>query len=284
MRILLFSEQLTTLNLRECSHQTPSSLSTNDTDHTIKATITDHAGQDITSSFEVRLFVDPSRPSNDTVATNSSHDDSLMGRREAYFSRQITYCLTPGSTFVSSECTPVDNKPGSLQSYTIACHRTFNMYHPYTGDFMHSQTMLVRRSGHCWHDEMCRDGYGHELVDRIGPKVANCIHKKHYRAVKAPIGLKLDKQSVLHELEGKRLSMVVSKADESTPLEVDTFDVKSLVATGGVVEDDILNKCRDCMGLETQQFKQGVDGLKAEATLLTSGAVAAASILWIALL
>ena len=230
------------------------------------------------------VFYDPSAPRNDTIHTNGSNDDSLMNRQTPVY-RQMTHCLNPSTTFVSSECTPADDEPGSLQEYSITCHSTKNVYHPYTGEFMYSTQVPVRRSGRCWFDEVCLNGYGpgNELVNSIGLKHASCVNRRGFQSVKPPIGLKLDKQSVVLSLEGKRLSMVVSKADESTPMEVDLFDVETRGAAAEDKNGGSSDKCRDCMDLETHQFKKGVESLKAETTLLTTGA-AAAGILWMALL
>ena len=84
--------------------------------------------------------------------------------------------------------------------------------------------------------------------------------------------------------------MVVSQPDGNTPLEVDKFTMQPLVAhdntgTGDertAVTPGVQSQCRDCMELETQQFVKGTERLKAQATLLTTGA--AAGILWLALL
>ena len=83
----------------------------------------------------------------------------------------------------------------------------------------------------------------------------------------------------LLDLEGKRAQMVVSQVDGTTPLEVDTFDVETLNATGNAVQS---KKCRDCLELKTDTFGPDIDGLKAEVTLLTTGAIA--GILWLVVL
>ena len=83
--------------------------------------------------------------------------------------------------------------------------------------------------------------------------------------------------------------MVVSQPDGSTPLEVDRFAVEPVIGTGQLgtngggtaVVAGVQSQCRDCMELETQQFVRGTEGLRAQATLLTTGA--AAGILWLAL-
>lgn len=260
------------------------SSSTDDIAQAINATVTDHAGHDITSSFEVMVFYNPSSPRNNTPRTNSSMDDGLANRDVGVF-RQINYCMVPGTTFVHSECTPTDNNNvANIRSYDTTCHRTKNMYHPYTGEFLYSRPVVVRRNGHCWHDEVCVNGYGpgNELISSIGMSIATCVNRKMFHVVK-PIGLKLDKAALARSFEGKRLSMVVSKTDESTPIEVDTLDVEAKGASMGDADGAGVGRCKGCADLETQQFKKGVESLKAEAKMLTTGA-AVAGILWMALL
>ena len=77
--------------------------------------------------------------------------------------------------------------------------------------------------------------------------------------------------------------MLVSKPDQSTPIEVDTFDVEAEVAgNGDTASPGTVDKCRDCMDLETQQFKKGTESLKAGATMLSTGAIA--GVLWLAVM
>ncbi len=77
--------------------------------------------------------------------------------------------------------------------------------------------------------------------------------------------------------------MVVSKPDLNTPLEVDKFNVEAEVIGNDDIKDSgALDKCRDCMELETQQFKKGTESLKAEARLLTTGVMA--GVLWLAVM
>ena len=143
----------------------------------------------------------------------------------------------------------------------------------------------VQRDGECWRNEICIDGYGpgNELVSSVGLKHANCVDRRDFHLVKAPIGLKLNKQRLMRTLEGKRLSMVVSKVDESTPLEMETLDVEAEGAATGDAKGGRIDKCRDCVDLETQQFRKGTESLKADARMLTTGA-AVAGILWLALI
>lgn len=122
-------------------------------------------------------------------------------------------------------------------------------------------------------------GSNSELLDRFGVKYANCVNRALFYSSKALLGLKLDKDSLLQSLEGKRLSMVASKIDERTPLQVDTFGVVSRGVSG---KGGGIDKCRDCMELETEQFRKGTESLRAEARMLTTGAVA--GVLWLALM
>ena len=75
--------------------------------------------------------------------------------------------------------------------------------------------------------------------------------------------------------------MVLSKPDQMTPLEVDTFDVEvgvdGQVASDGTVKSK--DYCRDCVDLKTDVFGPKTDSLRAQTTLLTTGA--AVGILWL---
>ena len=136
---------------------------------------------------------------------------------------------------------------------------------------------------------MCINGQSPSdgALDGHGVKFAFCVQRSAFQKFaptsKGPLRLKLDKTALMKELEGKRLSMVASKPDQSTPMEVDTFNVEADVADNGDTKDPGPgDSCRDCMELESQQFKKGTKGLKAEARMLTTGAVA--GVLWLAIM
>ena len=145
----------------------------------------------------------------------------------------------------------------------------------------------MRRDGHCSSDEVCINGGSLAeggFEDHVGLKYAYCVKRIAFYSVsaKSPLGLKLNKQNLVNDLEGKRLSMIVSKKDMSTPLEMDTLNVEVEGAGSGSGEAGGIDKCRDCMDLETEQFRKGTDSLKAQARMLTTGAVA--GVLWLALM
>ena len=74
--------------------------------------------------------------------------------------------------------------------------------------------------------------------------------------------------------------MVMSGVDGATPIEADTFDIMSWIDE--VIDPDKSmkeNKCRDCMSLKADRLAADTKALKAEATLLTTGAMA--GILWL---
>ena len=141
----------------------------------------------------------------------------------------------------------------------------------------------VRRDNYCSSDEICING-ANPGYDYAGLKYAYCVKRQAFQAIpaKPPLGLNLNKNKLKEEFNGKRLSMVVSKDDMSTPLEMDTLNVEAEVMGSESGETGGIDKCRDCIELETEQFRKGTESLKAQARMLTTGAVA--GVLWMALL
>ena len=87
-------------------------------------------------------------------------------------------------------------------------------------------------------------------------------------------------------LDGAMASVVVSKGDGLTPVEVKMFDVEARISAdgaGGASDTGEKRwqskKCTDCLDLETDAFAKGTDLLRMQTTLLTTGAVA--GILWL---
>ena len=152
--------------------------------------------------------------------------------------------------------------------------------HPVTGQHYATFPVLKTRTGHCNNDEICVDGLGRGGGSRYGPhSVASCVSTQYFVRMIRNAGKPTGERQPLLDLGGKQARMVASKADGTTPLEVDTFGVVAVDAMGEAVQS---NKCRDCMELKTDKFEPKTDGLKAQATLLTTGAVA--GILWLAVL
>ena len=93
------------------------------------------------------------------------------------------------------------------------------------------------------------------------------------------------------DLQGKSAYAVLSKADKSTAIEVDTFDVDAWV-DGGLVNEEKSSlgasgqrkKCRDCFDLETAVLGPKTDGLEVQAKLLTAGQLAVGGFLWLAVM
>lgn len=255
----------------------------------INATITDHAGHDITSSFKIMLFEEPSPIPPANLSTRNF---------VPALSRPIDHCHGHGgvTVFISSECKPEDGVPGSLQAYKTTCHRMVEPYDPWTGTsdgpFAAGGEYPTFRDGHCADSEICVDGLGVQR-SRSGHRMASCVSTQsfvHLAETMLSANRSRDKSRLrTTELEGKMLNMMFSDSNGNTPLEADTLSAKPIFASdhlgadgeGAAFHDDSLQKCRDCMGLETQQFQKGVEGLKTQVRLLTTGA--AAGILWLAL-
>ena len=188
---------------------------------------------------------------------------------------------------MSSTCKPEPGKPGSMQAYVTFCHRIVEAYDPWTGLPDGQADVPSYRNGHCRDDEICVNGLG-PTKSTSGHRMATCVGVEYFtRMISYNQGNKSRQKT---ELEGSRASMVVSQPDGNTPLEVDTFAVEPIAAAdhlgadgeGAATVHSLQSKCRDCVELETQQFAKGTEGLRAQATLLTTGA--AAGILWLAVL
>ena len=192
--------------------------------------------------------------------------------------------------FISSECRHEPGKTGSMQAYRTFCHRIIEDYDPWTGEsngtFAHVPSF---KYGHCQDNEICVNGLGAQEAPS-GHRVATCVSIEYFTRM---IQYSQDRGNGSRSqtaLEGSMASMMVSKPDASTPLEVDNFAVEPVIATdhmgadgeGATAVQSVWSRCRDCVELETQQFEKGTEGLTARATLLTTGA--AAGILWVFLL
>ena len=79
-------------------------LSRNDPSPAINATIVDHKGLDITSSFQIMVY----RDSEHLASLNNFSD---RRRQPATLSRPIMYCPTPNCVFIDSICTYGDGEP-----------------------------------------------------------------------------------------------------------------------------------------------------------------------------
>lgn len=144
--------------------------------------------------------------------------------------------------------------------------------------------------GHCRDTEMGIEGRGGpKSQSPSGRPMATCVRTDFF--IRFDYNPKPENRSRLQtELAGSVASMMISKADGNTPVEVDTFAVEPVAAAdqqgasgeGTSAVHRARSRCRDCVELETQQFEKGTEALKAQATLLTTGA--AAGILWLALL
>lgn len=82
-------------------------------------------------------------------------------------------------------------------------------------------------------------------------------------------------------LEGKQASIVISNADETTPLGVRSMEVDTAVGESTTL---IEKTCRDCLELRTKNLAPDTNRLNVEATLIATGTGVAAGVIWVALL
>lgn len=167
-----------------------------------------------------------------------------------------------------------------MQAWDMSCFTPRDHFDPKTKQYNPRFPSFIQRVGRCDDDEVCVNGLGRGGGSRYGQhSVASCVKTQYFTRMVSNAGKSAGERHSIVDLEKKRVQMVVSKTDGSTPLEVDTFDVQALDAMGNTVQS---KKCRDCKQLKSDPLEPQTDGLKVEATLLTTGAVA--GILWLAIL
>ena len=279
-----------TLESRDIDKYSPSN-----SNPTINASVFDHAGNDLTSSFQVMLYSEPE-------IINKS---SLPGRGLAMtsLSRPISGCAgleTRGAQFVRSWCTAKETG-GSMQTYSYQCRLNDDGGDGGGGGGRGSSISIAQthnRNGRCEDEEICIDGKGGGK--RKGGRMAFCVSKQLFvryvlrgeYANAEPRGMELN-------LEGREAAALFSQSDGATPLEVDTLGIEagrtststSTSTSTGTGIDQVPAapgqsiQCRDCIELNTDNLAPRTDYLKTEAKLLTTGASAAAmGIMWLALM
>ena len=266
---------------------------------TISASIFDHAGNDLTSSFQVMLYNEP----------EVSNITSLSGRGLAAttLSRPISGCAgleTRGAQFVRSWCTAKDNG-GSMQTYSYQCRVNGGGGGGGGGRGSGSTISIPQthnRNGRCDDEEICVDAKGGGK--RRGGRMAFCVGKQSFvRYILR--GAYADAEPRVNLLAGREVAALFSQPDGATPLEVDTLGIEagssssststSSITGGGQVLAPAAGtpgqsiQCRDCIELNTDILAAKTDFLKTEATLLTTGAATAAAaatmgIMWLAVM
>ena len=163
-----------------------------------------------------------------------------------------------------------------MQDWEVSCYLIKAYYNHRNRKYFPTFPAPIRRSGRCNGDEICVNGLDRQHGQR---SPASCVRTDYFTRMISNSGKPAGERAPLSDLEGKRAQMVVSKLDGTTPLEVDRFDVKTFNATGNTVQT---KECHDCLQLKTDTFGPDTNSLKAEATMLTTGAVA--GILWLAVM
>lgn len=165
----------------------------------------------------------------------------------------------------------------------MACYLMKGYSKPRNRKFYPGIPISIRLKGQCNENEICVDGANGVSGDgwnRLGRRsIASCVRKDYFTRMISMSGKAADERSPLSDLNGKRAQVVVSKLDETTPLEVNKFDVETFNAKGDTVQR---KECHDCLDLSTDKFGPDLKGLKAEATLMKAGVTA--GIIWVAVM
>ena len=158
---------------------------------------------------------------------------------------------------------------------------------------------LFSETGMCAPDEICVDSiyavsYLSDLV-----LTANCVNIKYFKDKLPPEDLPKDEDEGAagssSELAGKTASVVVSKDDNQTPLQVQgidmsLYDISESDSSSGLESNEdaaILqeNNCTDCFELRTTKaFTEQAGDLKLELNLMGAGSAALTGVLWVALM
>ena len=214
-----------------------------------------------------------------SAINGSLNNGSLLPRGFVGGYRPITNCYD--SFFVESHCTPQNDRPGTLQSYSITCAHYVDHHDPFSGLYQQSHVVHRHRGGFCDSDEICMNGLGGVFVYPRLRQYANCVKRSMFDGTMYGPGEGESKQRINRVLEKggyQGAYMVMSDSDGTTPTEVDTFNIDAWPEIGSKQSE----KCRDCMNLQTDAVKSDIKALKAQARLLTAGA--AAGILWLGLM
>ena len=78
----------------------------------------------------------------------------------------------------------------------------------------------------------------------------------------------------MEKLGRKTARMIVSHADESTPMRVRDIDLKADIAEKATARGSEVQEraCQHCFKLSTQRFEEGTDFLKTQASLMSATA------------
>ena len=253
----------------------------------------------IALNFQTKIYVQPQIVSLDGLSNRG-----IMGER------RITTCTAPMSSFHHSHCRHREDVSGSLREYIIWCRHTDPTLtftgRPFPAAVTAMATVepmddlsLFSETGMCAPDEICVDSiyavsYLSDLV-----LTANCVNIKYFKDKLPPEDLPKDEDEGAagssSELAGKTASVVVSKDDNQTPLQVQgidmsLYDITESDSSSGLESNEdaaILqeNNCTDCFELRTTKaFTEQAGDLKLELNLMGAGSAALTGVLWVALM
>ena len=218
------------------------------------ATVFDHNGNDITSSFIVMVYHQPSTTPYITGTGN-----------------ELENPCPAGEMFINSHCDPEAGGDNAMQKYIYTCRRIESTYSAVTGMATGTRPVFHIKHGDCNPFEVC-------ITTRRPRLLATCVDSFDEYTIKNDGVIRPKLAGATFNLEEMTMYAAVSEDDRSTPLPLDKLNVAALAEN-----INVQNKtCIDCVDMSTDTFGPKTDSLKVEATLLTTSAMA--GILWLGFL
>lgn len=252
----------------------------------INVTITSTNGTDLTTQVKTMIYREPKIVADtdlnarwDTPGLSRPQNICPIREGEAY----------PGR-FLYSQCDHDSDVTGSLQRYLIHClpprvkDTSGSSSDSDSSDGRKPSKMPFATVGMCQPHEICAPGTGpgghfdrKKVIPNPDAQVAHCVSREYYVELAQEVS---ERGPSGTPLEGERASMVFSKADARTPLEVSEIDWsagRTTVPAGMQVK----GACTGCVDLLSGKFEAGTEYLKTQATVLSA---AGAAILWISIM
>ena len=227
-------------------------------------------GVDITSSFQIKVF----HQNATTRITNQTGDSNFNDRRGLTIANAVRIMneCPSNETFVESHCTPQDLK-APLQAFEYSCSKTVNYWHALTNQYMGQRPAVRTRKARCSKEELCVDGFGTR-------RIASCVHNELFSDFTSDKNGQVRGMTNGEVFDAKKMYTVMALQDQSVAIKARKLgiDVSGGQGKGGTTQS---KNCVNCVDLETDLLEPGMDSLKIEATLMSTGAVA--GVLWLAL-
>ena len=233
------------------------------TTSSINATVTDHDGHDISSSFKKLVYY-----YNPKVTSSGGHDD---GQDEA--ARPLNTCDANQGLFVESSCNYEDGVIGSIRSYT---HKCLN----HKKGVRNKKFGVVEVTAYnrtCEDQEICVNGPGREGDWSTGSGItAYCVNTSAFVA---------STDAELADLSGTTLTALLTSPDMRTPFMGSRIDVETEVRTSDGEEKGAVSKeCVQCVSLTTEKLSSNTTSIMLSETWVMGREMALSSVIGVLLM